>query len=112
MLLKLVFQESEVGDDVPDGRNIMCEGPETGKSWVFIRNKEKQDGHSPGEGKISQWRSEAPRSCKALRAVGRCLDFMPSPWEALRSGVCRKAVTLAVWGARTGEGHEHKWWGQ
>lgn len=90
----------------------MCEGPETGKSWVFIRNKAKQYGHSPGERKISQRRSAAPRSCKALRAMGRCLDSMPSPWEALRSGVCRKAVALAVWGECTGEGHEDKWWEQ
>lgn len=78
-MLKLVFQESEVGDDVPGGGNIMCEGPETGKSWVFIRNKEKQFRHTPREGKISQWKSAVPRSCKALRAMWRYQDFMPNP---------------------------------
>lgn len=106
VILKLILQESDVGDDVLDRGNIMCEGPKTGRSWVFIRNKENRYGYSPGGAggrgedgaEINQWRSALPRSRKAFRATRRCLDFMPSPWEALRSGICSKAVTLAAWG--------------
>lgn len=50
VILELILQESDVGDDVLDRGNIMCEGPKTGRSWVFIRNKEKRYGYSPGGG--------------------------------------------------------------
>lgn len=38
------------------------------------------------------------RLCRALRAMVSCLDFMLSPWEALRSGVCGKMVTSGCLG--------------
>lgn len=39
VIIKPILQESDMGKDVPDRRNIMCESPKTGKQWVFIRNK-------------------------------------------------------------------------
>lgn len=56
MILKPILEELGAGNDVSGGGNILCEGPEAGKSWVFIRNKEKQCGHSPGKEKINGWK--------------------------------------------------------
>lgn len=50
------------------------------------------------EGK-AQWKVSAVTSfCRALRAMASRLSSMLSPWEALRSGVCRKTVTRAALG--------------
>lgn len=56
MILKPILEELGARNDVSGRGNILCEGPEAGKSWVFIRNKEKQCDHGPGKQKIHGWK--------------------------------------------------------
>lgn len=51
VMLKLILEELRVGGDFPGRGSIAYEGPESGKSWVFIGNKEKPQSR---EGK-DQW---------------------------------------------------------
>lgn len=57
----------------------MCEGPEAGKSWVFIGNKEKQYGHSPGKGKISRWKVSSDQIVQFLEGPGELSQLNAEP---------------------------------
>lgn len=63
----------------------MCEGPEAGKSWVFIGNKEKQYCHSPGKGKISRWKVSSDQIVQVLEGPGELCQLGAEPVGSLRS---------------------------
>lgn len=79
-MLKLKCEEWG-GDDVPGKGNMMCEGPATGKSRVFIRQKNRM-ATVWGRERLVTGRSAVIRLHRALRAVVRCLEFTLSPWKA------------------------------
>lgn len=57
----------------------MCESPEAGKSWVFIGNKEKRYGHSPGKGKISRWKVSSDQIVQVLEGPGELSQLGAEP---------------------------------
>ena len=70
-----------MGDDIPGRGNMMCEGPEAGKSWVFIRDKSSM-ATVQGRERSVNGKSAVARLRRALRAMVRCLDLKLSLWKA------------------------------